>query len=1057
MSFNIQQSDFGRNGKLVNKSGGGTNSSMYSGVQFESGSGLRIDQTPGDMSYYTERKQPFSITDYQYSTMVSNTPTNRDSETVVKNQLSKMLEKPETIYKKVVDDARTLPYIGIIEPNLSTLYSNIILKNFTNLYTYAPTFYLQIVRNQKNILEYQKFIYLLVIIKFCDAHRDDKDFLGLDDSVKILVEWCKLKKLPDIDFYIQGPQCPTNYVNSVQDIKSNSDKVLLFSEIYGGLISTSNVVSNISNYLQVTEQQNLNKRVSEVQNSINNRPNSFDKLLNEAGSYTLSIDTAVNCQFNEDENNNLIVDFSGASLGNSNKVDMVNLSIDSAEISMDPIRAEPKIAGGKMTRLMNNYTNFNIKNLLISKQTFKTSLDAFDKLYVVFPGITLDGKFNQVYTTGTLQVSGRFKTNQNTKYWEFVPDNENGLTYNPMSVNVKSTDFYISDCPSGKNSLSYYAFKTSVKNDNYYNCPIIVQPLGTEDMDTYIIRINSIGFGKIQEKAYTFLYNRSIGTLQLLNETYDFDSVPKFEKKGRYRVISQPDELYKPVMSVTKEMIRGEVIRALNSKQQSRGIVLPNVVQPITVEQIRALQKAEQQTFSFNCSTYRLFDSNARAINPEHLVRLINFSTYNLTNPLVIIDLNYYYQDAVNKRQETVSIPTSMYGENGDRVIVTKSLINPKTGKYMDYTTFCRRNSVIGVDEYSSLLYEQINNQYILAKRSYEAEDHSLVGSVELRNELGDFTSQREYDLYNGLFTPDYEYIIDYSSTLTARGRFVGETSDVINNYVFNFSDFLTQTEDGDIVFKDYYDNGNNRVIVPDNLKIITSPFDQTDPAGRYFSGTSIGFIDENGEFVERKSFYTTTTKTEIELEQPDSTTGNTIIAFENVWRRIVYQNQDDYMNNADVYTIDFVSRSMNSEKNINKTYKIDTDLFNIDFTVDDFIFSYLLMLNPSEVYGKTYSNINELGLSLVTDNTKNTKPGLFEKKVKVKYFINFIEQNKMGLLIKQPNFDFNTLDVMFKGESYILETINNNLFMINYKEPLDGTEVVYSKGSRVKIIIEMK
>jgi hypothetical protein len=147
----------------------------------------------------------------------------------------------------------------------------------------------------------------------------------------------------------------------------------------------------------------------------------------------------------------------------------------------------------------------------------------------------------------------------------------------------------------------------------------------------------------------------------------------------------------------------------------------------------------------------------------------------------------------------------------------------------------------------------------------------------------------------------------------------------------------------------------------------------------------------------------------------------------------------------------------MNYTNNVYKTFKIEQDLFEISMTIDDYIFSYLKMLKPTEVYGKTYANINELGLSLVTDDTRNTRPGLFDKKVRIKYFINFIEQNKMGLLIHQPNFDFNTLDVVFKNESYILETINNNLFMINYRQPLNGPEVITSKGSRMKIIIEMK
>lgn len=1055
MSFNIQQSDFGKNGRLINKSGSGLHQQSFSGVEFESGSGLRIDQSPGELSFHTERQKPFDVDDYQYSTIVSNTPSNKDTERTVKGQLSKILEKPEIIYKKVVDDARTLPYISIIEPELSTIYSNIILKNFTNLYIHSPRFYLYIVQSSKNSLDYQKFIYLLIIIKYCDVKKDDEAFLKLDSSIPILVEWCKLKKLPDIDFYIQGPQCPTNYVNSQSEVRSNSDKILIFSDIYSGLISTSNVVDNISNYLQVTEQQNINRNLVSIERDLQHRPNAFDKLLNQAGSYTLSIDTAINCDFKEDENNNLIVNFSKVNLGNSNS-EVMNLKINEAEIDSKLLSPEPRISNTKLMNLMNNYTNFNVKNLLVSKQTYKTSLDAFDKLYLVFPGITMDGKFNQVYTTGTLQISGHFITNQNSKYWEFVPDNENGITYNPTTVAVKSTDFYISDCPTSKNSLSYYAFETNVKLDNYYNCPIVVQELSSGDMETYIIKVNSISSGRIQEKSYSFLYNRTIKTIQLLQDNYTYDNIPKSELKGQYKIVEQVEAQYKPVMNVTRGMIQTEVLRAITANSRNQGIILPNNIQPITIEGIKNLQKLDQQSFKYGNQTIALFNSSGIPIDPKYIVQKLNYTTYSLTNPFVVRDLKNQFNQAISKRQASINL------DLGNGVIETKSLVYRGTNKLVDYQTFCATYNLIDVEEYVNILYNQIEQNYQLALKTYNSMDHAIVNRVQLVSSPEDFESERAYELFNGWFMPDYDYNMEYSTDITAKGKYINEVNATINNYKYDFYDLVEETEDGKIVFKDYYSssdfvdetNTSNKIVVPTSLKTITNPIEPTDTASNCFSGSIVGYFNESGNFIERKSYNTTTTELVITIQQPDDSID---LHFENIWRRVVYQSQSDYENHTNNYTMDFVTRTMNYTNNVYKTFKIEQDIFDISMTIDDYIFSYLKMVKPTEIYGKTYVNINELGLSLVTDDTRNTRPGLFDKKVRIKYFINFIEQNKMGLLIHQPNFDFNTLDVMFKNESYILETINNNMFMINYRQPLNGPEVIISKGSRMKIIVEMK
>lgn len=1125
MKGNIQQTDFGRNGKLINKTSQSIRGQQYTGISVDNNIGLRLDQSPGEASYYIERQKPFTVNNYQNGTIVSNTPSRKDVENTVKKQLNSRLERPEIVYKKIVDDTRTLPYIPIIEPQFSMMYSNAIIINFTNLYVFAPKFYLNIVQNPKNFIDYQKFIYLLIIIRYADEHRDDFDFLSLDANIKNLIEWCKLKRMPDIDFYIQGPQCPTNYVSSEKEIKSESDKLLIFSQIYSGLVSTSNVVSDISNYLQVTEQQNMNKHLNGLNERVDKRPNAFDKLLNYAGSYTLSLDTAQNCKFAEDENNNLIVDFGGIGIGNSNS-EPINLNLNEAEITTKPLKYDPKITNHKLMNIMNRYTNFTIKNLLISKQTYKTSLDAFDKLYVVFPGITMDGRFNQVYTTGTLQISGHFITNQNSKFWEFVPDNDSGITYNPTTVNVESSKFYISDCPTSKNSLSYYAYETMVKADNYYNCPIVVQALDSSYMDTYIIRINSINSGKVVEKSYSLLYNRSIGTIQLLKDSYNFENIPRIGMKGKFKITHAVEEQFKPIMPVTRETVIRETRIAFEKGNQ--GVILPNPIQPVTTKSIEYLQSMNQQSFEFSGKTYPLFeirDSNAYARDPKILVAEINNTTYYFPKNAIIVNNlqsdfnnaiinkqyavevnnNYYaitknkigimsfdqfvdhykfdvqsdaelqalqsfYNHAIENKQYVVVIP--IYNENLKKDELIEFDLLTTNIQYYNYEEFAARNNFLDINLFANKIYQLIEDNYSRALKSYNAVDQAeYVNRMNLRSDVSDFTSTREYMLFNGLFIPDYDYDVEFGTEgAIDKGIYVDYLSKDQGNYTYNIEDFYEIDEQKNIIFKEFYtkpddpssgdinvegDNINNIILVNGEKNFtIQNPINNlSNMPVDLISGISIGYI-ENDNYHERKLYSLNAESLKITLQQP---TRNVELEFENIWVHVVYDSEDDYFSRSQNYHIELSQRNVDFEKNIYKTYKINTDLFDLNFTIDDFIYSYIKLMNKFEIYGKTYTNINELNLEFVTDDTRNMRPGLFDKPMEIKYFINYIEQNKLNLLINKPKFDFNTLDVKFKDESYILETINNNLFMINYQKPLDGPDVVYSKGSRFKVVIEMK
>ena len=253
---------------------------------------------------------------------------------------------------------------------------------------------------------------------------------------------------------------------------------------------------------------------------------------------------------------------------------------------------------------MNQFTMFKIKSLLVLKTTYKTSLDNFDNIYIVFPGINIDGKFNQVFNTGCLQVSGKFIENNNEKYWEFVPNNENGVVYKPTTAEVNNLGFYISDKPNSVSHILYNNFKIETYKSNYFNCPIIVQNFDNLNDDqlklkemynldftqnVYLIRSYKIGNdGKPSALNYSFLYNKKFKYIQLLNNNYDLSTVPLYysqklrkTKVNTTKAIILPN---KPEIKASRNVIL-DLLEMAESMEETK-IFVPNSMSYITHDEI---------------------------------------------------------------------------------------------------------------------------------------------------------------------------------------------------------------------------------------------------------------------------------------------------------------------------------------------------------------------------------------------------------------------------------------------------------------------------------------
>ena len=687
------------------------------------GDGLRIDQSVGRAQLMKERQAPMTVNDYQNPIIITNIPHRMELKTKLENNLRWTL--PETVYSKICTDARTLPKIPNLEKYISPLYSNIILENLMNIYQFAPVYYTQaIMKNDMSFFNYQKFIYLLTLIVIVYTRRDEFNFMNIDDQqMRDVLEWCRTRMTPDINYILMGPN-------------ANTMLSLDFVETYNGLISPSNDHQSVTQYLQLTTMQAIHDNLNKFRQEEQDKANVFYKNPNVAGCYTVYVDTTLNAHFKVDTQKNLVVDCSNIDLGSSIS-ESLNLNINKAEINTGELKYDPKTSAQKLTNIMNEFTIFKIINFLVKKTSYKTSLNIFDKLYVVFPQITVDGKFNQIYKTGSLQISGKFITNSNDKYWEFVPDSENGIVYKPTTADVKMFEFYITRQPNATSPLLYNPYKSNAGIDYYYNIPIIVQTgdyvkeilqneklsdlirnsllyntpfkhtskllpyihdhilslISTSDYtydvfdfdllpDTYIIRISQLNdSGEPELVDYTFLYNRSLLTLQLLPQNFNINNVPKFNSIKKYTTKKVNRRFLNPIEPAEFTVINDAIKMGQIDDNGNITIKLHRVIMLATEGSIYELIHTARLFGENSIKLLVLTDKDESAVLSDSVVKTVDHKaetiTYTFKNSTLSTDIETIINDV--KYRNYVIHPADGYVFINPIILSTMAIWNNQT------------------------------------------------------------------------------------------------------------------------------------------------------------------------------------------------------------------------------------------------------------------------------------------------------------------------------------------------------------------------------------------
>jgi hypothetical protein len=319
------------------------------------------------------------------------------------------------IFKAICTQARVLPYNAHLEYVITPIYKQAIENNVYNLYRNSPSFYAQHIKpNAEGFVNYQMFIYLMVFIDhvYHNRHSEDKELYPEE-----VVGWAMKRYNSDTQYYITGPTSQTNYR-------------VEFKQIYISLISPSNTMETISDYLQLMSIENVASNINEVDNRLRMRDNAYDKLNNENQCFRMSV-----VANGVEDNNRMFFEFSFN--GNTKDANIEHHINDDIGKDAEVI---PKTDLQKFTAVLRSYNTISVDSLLINKFAYQTPLDAFDKVYLVFSDIIGEALTNievDQHSVSSFTIPGKFVLN--TTHYEFVPDHP--ICYKSKSVNVKKLRF----------------------------------------------------------------------------------------------------------------------------------------------------------------------------------------------------------------------------------------------------------------------------------------------------------------------------------------------------------------------------------------------------------------------------------------------------------------------------------------------------------------------------------------------------------------------------------------------------------------------------------------
>ena len=584
---------------------------------------------------------------------------------------------PNILYKTICKSARVIPEIELLKKELNDNFQIKIIENIYNLKQYSPLFYVNNIKNQNEFIIYQTFIYLISMIVYVSEHSILEEFVNKDVNMPVLIAWCLARNLPDLVYILRGPTSNTTYnIN--------------FKILYKSLISSSNELfesgEDILNYMQLMSLKKNEEYLLDLLSGINNRKNAYNKLQNISEAYLIHFDTEHGCELERDINGDLVVNCQGVELGNGITKD-INLKYDALELDMKTLDVNSKISSAKLAQLLNNYNTIKISNLLINKKLYKTSLDLFEKIYIVFPNIFMISRTNHVYNTGALEISGKFVSENN--WYKFIPDSLNGMNYKSTTVHVKKVDFLISDKPGEKSSLSFYTPNISINIKDLYNIPILNENIKVNNLK--VINKNSIIFifydlNLSQIKKSIFIYNIDRKIIQWIDFDYCDEELlnylSEFTFDIKYIDSTGINYNYDLLNETTEFLNEGYDF----NRNQYKAYYCD-------VDLIHSEWNIEDYIYSLN----QILGSNTN-YNGKHLYKNLNLHFIDDINEDITIDIYYYYKKINN------TLPYLIFNYPGTN-------INTLQLKYNNKKYYIQKiNTYLNTINYQNFIDERIIN-----------------------------------------------------------------------------------------------------------------------------------------------------------------------------------------------------------------------------------------------------------------------------------------------------------------------------------------------------------
>ena len=365
----------------------------------------------------------------------------------------------DILHDEMLNDISTLPRIELIMNKVSNYYLEKLPLNLNNIYSHSSSFFRkEFIDSTIGFKIYQKYFYLLCYIHFLKENIDTPEFRDIP-SIDIIREWIIPRSSQGIEFLINGPK---------HNLILNTN----YRKHYPQLISPANDMTEILNFQQLSSIQSTDTNLQKFHTSFINNPNVYRKFPDILRAYNINIDSSNNVSGYIDDKNNLIFDFSKVLLkdpmfdDNSRKYSDLTSDITSNVVI-------PRSNLAKLRKLFDNYGRIKINALTINRETFVTSLDNFERVYVVFGGISASER--NVYNTGgttELKIAGRF-TLKNDVY-EFQQELE-ALTYKEKLVEIKGFNVYITTHRGhGRNIILPNPYNLEIEKTDIYHYPVFV-------------------------------------------------------------------------------------------------------------------------------------------------------------------------------------------------------------------------------------------------------------------------------------------------------------------------------------------------------------------------------------------------------------------------------------------------------------------------------------------------------------------------------------------------------------------------------------------------------